>query len=80
MKWTGCRWQHEPTQEVFDLARKVCADAGKGLADPKLRARILSASTRAAVENLARSDRSHAAVPEQWDFDLFALNEPRRAP
>jgi phage/plasmid-associated DNA primase len=80
MKWTGCRWQREPTQEVFDLARKVCRDAGKGLGNAKLRARILSASTRAAVESLARSDRAHAAVPEQWDRDLFALNEPRSPP
>ena len=80
MKWTGCRWRHESTQEVFDLPRKVCWDAGKGLNKPKLRARVLSASTCAAVENLARSDRAHAAVPEQWDRDLFALNEPRSTP
>jgi putative DNA primase/helicase len=77
MRWTGQHWQREATLEAFDLARAVCRDAAAGLTNAKLRARILSASTRAAVENLARSDRAHAAVTEQWDPDLFSLHEPR---
>jgi putative DNA primase/helicase len=78
MRWTGQHWQREATLEAFDLARAVCRDAAAGLKDPRQRARILSAATRAAVENLARSDRAHAAVTEQWDPDLFSLHEPRR--
>jgi putative DNA primase/helicase len=78
MRWTGQQWRREATLEAFDLARAVCRDAAAGLTNAKLRARILSASTRAAVENLARSDRAHAAVTEQWDPDLFSLHEPRR--
>jgi putative DNA primase/helicase len=77
MRWTGQQWQREATLEAFDLARAVCRDAAAGLDNGKLRARILSASTRAAVENLARSDRAHAAVTEQWDPDLYSLHEPR---
>ena len=76
MRWTGRQWLRETTLEAFDLARSVCRDAANKIKNAKLRARILSASTRAAVENLARSDRAHAATTEQWDRDPFALNEP----
>jgi putative DNA primase/helicase len=78
MRWTGEHWQREATLEAFDLARAVCRDAADRIHDLKARARILSAATRAAVENLARSDRAHAAVTEQWDCDPFTLHEPRR--
>jgi putative DNA primase/helicase len=76
MHWNGVRWQRESTLEVFDLARAVCRDAANGLDSAKLRARILSAATRAAVENLARSDRAHAALTDQWDADQADLNHP----
>jgi putative DNA primase/helicase len=76
MRWTGRHWQREATLEAFDLARAVCRDAAANLTNAKLRARILSAGTRAAVESLARSDRAHAAITEQWDRDIFALNQP----
>ena len=76
MHWDGRRWERELTLRAFDLARAVCREAGEGLENAKLRARILSAGTRAAVENLARSDRAHAAVPEQWDADPWVLNTP----
>jgi putative DNA primase/helicase len=77
MRWTGQQWQREATLEAFDLARAVCRDAAARLTNAKLRPRILSANCRAAVENLARSDRAHAAVTEQWDPDLLSLHEPR---
>jgi putative DNA primase/helicase len=76
MRWSGRHWQRETTLEAFDLARDVCRDAADKIKNAKLRARLLSASTRAAVENLARSDRAHATTTEQWDRDPFALNEP----
>jgi putative DNA primase/helicase len=77
MRWGGRSWRQEPTLDAFDLARAVCRDVADGLDNAKLRARILSAATRAAVENLARSDRAHAAVAGQWDHEPFKLNEPR---
>jgi putative DNA primase/helicase len=79
MRWNGQCWQRDATLEAFDLARAVCRDAADEVVDDKLRTRLRSAATRAAVENLARSDRAHAAVPDQWDTDPFALNEPRRS-
>ena len=76
LHWDGQRWQREQTARVFDLARNVCRAAGEGLADAKLRARIMSASTRAAVENMARSDRRHAATVGQWDSHQALLGTP----
>ncbi|HEY0776573.1 MAG TPA: phage/plasmid primase, P4 family, partial [Gemmatirosa sp.] len=35
-----------------------------------------AAKTVAAVERLAKADRAHAAVPEQWDADPMLLNTP----
>jgi putative DNA primase/helicase len=76
MRWRGASWQRETTLEAFDLARAVCRDAGERIPEPGLRAKILSASTRAAVENLARSDRAHAAATDQWDSDPFTIGTP----
>jgi putative DNA primase/helicase len=74
MHWNGQHWERETTLRAFDLARDVCRDAGAGLNNAKLRAKILSASTRLAVENLARADRAHAARVEQWVTDRYAFN------
>ena len=41
---------------------------------PKIAAKVASASTVAAVERLARADRRHAAVSDQWDSDPWLLN------
>jgi putative DNA primase/helicase len=76
MRWRGAAWQRETTLEAFDLARAVCRDAGEKIPEPGLRAKVLSASTRAAVENLARSDRAHAATTDQWDPDPFTIGTP----
>ncbi len=75
MRWDAQHWQREPTLEVFDLARAVCRDAAATISSrsKKLRAIVLSARTRAAVENLARSDRAHAATSEQWDADPIII-------
>lgn len=76
LRWDSRRWEREPTLAVFDLARTVCREAGEPIGDAKLRAKILAASTRAAVENMARADRAHAAVSGQFDADLWHLNAP----
>jgi P4 family phage/plasmid primase-like protien len=61
---------------VFDLARKVCREESEGCEDKRLSARIASAVTVAAVERLARADRRHAAINDQWDADPWMLNTP----
>ena len=60
LKWTGGKWQVEKTLAAFDLARRICHRHSLG----GLRAR-----TVAAIELMARSDRRHAATPDQWDAD-----------
>jgi putative DNA primase/helicase len=79
MRWTGTIWRKENTLEAYDRARAVCRAAGSGLTDAKLRARILSSATRSAVENMARSDRAHAATADQWDRDQLAITAPEEA-
>ena len=74
--WTGTHWQRENTLKVYDLARIVCRDAAAACSNAKLRAKIASAGTVAAIERLARADRSHAASTDIWDADLWSLNTP----
>lgn len=76
-RWTGQYWQSDETMEVFTMARKVCRDGAHEAehADKDKEARMIaSARTVAAVVSLARSDRRHAAVKEQWDADPWMLN------
>ena len=74
--WDGWRWDFDETVNVFDLARAVCREAAAEC-NKAGSARILaSAKTRAAVENLARGDRKHAATVDQWDGDPWLLNTP----
>jgi P4 family phage/plasmid primase-like protien len=74
--WTSTHWQREATLKVYDLARIVCRDSAASCENIKLRAKIASANTVAAVERLARADRGHAASADIWDADLWSLNTP----
>ena len=62
MQWNGTRWECEDTLCAFDVARKLCREAGDA-----------RAKTVAAVTTLARADRKIAATVEQWDRndDIF---------
>lgn len=76
-EWDGVAWREDRTLKSYNYARDVCvresADASLPPAQVK---KIRSAQTRAAVENLARSDRRHAATSDQWDADPWLLNTP----
>ena len=74
--WDGCVWRQDGTLCVYDLARKVCREESAACQDERLAPRIASAVTIAAVERLARADRRHAAIGDQWDADPWALNTP----
>ena len=76
LRWTGRVWMVDPTLEVFDLARGVCRDQAASCNEKRIRAAVASAKTVAAVERLARCDRQHAGVVEQWDADPWLLNTP----
>jgi putative DNA primase/helicase len=87
MIWRGQRWTEENTLHVFDLARRICRSVAAQARNDQTHittetqrrsviARYGLASTVAAVERLAKSDRRHAATIEQWDADVWALNTP----
>jgi putative DNA primase/helicase len=78
-RWRGSSWHREDTLAAFDMARAVCRNAAASVDNAKLRAKIMAGSTRAAVENMARADRAHAATTDQWDSDLFTVGTPSRA-
>ena len=76
LHWDGTRWKFEDTLKAFDLARAVAREFANACADAKAKPKIASASKVAAIENLARADRRHAATIDQWDADPWLLNTP----
>ena len=78
LRWDGTCWRTDDTLCVFDLARQLCRELIKnGVPLPRKAIDALSdASTFAAVERVARSDRQLAATTEQWDADPWLLNTP----
>jgi putative DNA primase/helicase len=78
MCWDGARWRQDDTLAVFDRCRAICRRASAECGDAQERAaiKIAAAQTVAATERLARSDRRHAALVEQWDADPWLLNTP----
>ena len=76
LHFDGRLWLHDDTLFVFDLVRQICREAANECDKPNVRAAIASAKTVAAVERLARSDRTLAATHEQWDADPWLLNTP----
>ena len=78
LEWDGTRWKTDETLRTFDLARAACRERAKrkmGEAE-RTAITIASAKTVAAVERLARYDRRHACLPEQFDADPLLLNTP----
>ena len=79
LEWTDLGWVEDTTLHIYDLTRlhcRACAAGNPNAALSSIR-KVKSAATRASVENLARSDRRHAATAEQWDADpMILLNTP----
>jgi putative DNA primase/helicase len=76
LRWTGTHWRLERTLAVFDLARTVAREAAATLRNEKLAAKVEAAATVAAIVTLARADRVHARLPEDFDTDPWVLNTP----
>jgi putative DNA primase/helicase len=78
MCWDETCWREDDTLAVFDRCRAICRRASAECGDAKERdaMKIAAAQTVAAIERLARADRRHAAIVEQWDADLWLLNTP----
>jgi putative DNA primase/helicase len=76
-EWTGSVWKQDSTLRIFHYIREICrAAALSPEATPSCAFRLNQARTVVAVEKLARSDRRHAAVVDQWDVDPLLLNTP----
>src|ERR1022692_1281267 len=78
MCWDRMRWVDDDTLHVFDLVRGICRAESAECGDAKERAamKIAAAQTVTAIERLARADRRHAALVEQWDADPWLLDTP----
>jgi len=74
LEWTGTHWRVDRTVHVFDLVRDTCRKAAAQCNSGGKR--LATAAAVSAVERLARADRRHATISEQWDADPFALNTP----
>lgn len=74
--WDGQRWRTEETLAATDLIRSVCRQTAGRADNPKVAAKLASASTVGGVERLARADRRHAATTDEWDADPWLLNTP----
>ena len=75
--WTGAYWRAEETYLAFDLSRAICRVAAANPKTTKKEAKdCTSSKTVAAVERLAKADRRHAAVADQWDNNQWSLNTP----
>ncbi|HTV90657.1 MAG TPA: phage/plasmid primase, P4 family [Stellaceae bacterium] len=75
--WDGSRWRLDQTMRSFDLARAICRVASAEIDEPKkvkLAAQVASAKTVAAIVTLARADRRHAALAEQFDADPWLFS------
>jgi P4 family phage/plasmid primase-like protien len=76
MVWDGRVWKRDNTLRVYDLIRRTIRAIGPESSDDRVRAKLAAASTVAAIEKLARSDRRHALTADNWDANPWLLNTP----
>lgn len=69
-------WEHDVLLTRFNLAKNVCKLVADTLNQPRLAAKICSASTVNAVIALARSSVSIATPVKKWDCHPLLLNTP----
>ena len=75
LRWNGTKWEPDKTVHIFDLVRDLCRSVAVRVEGSAAKS-VASHHTVAAVASLARSDRRHAALPEQWDVSPWLLNTP----
>jgi putative DNA primase/helicase len=76
LRYDGTCWTADETMSTFDAVRAVCRAVSLEANKANMRRALASAKTVAAVERLARSDRTLAASTAQWDADPWLLNTP----
>jgi len=75
-RWDGNIWRTDTTLHVFDSVREICRLLAEECKQQGAAKHIASAQVVAGVERLARCDRRHAAVIEQWDGNPWLLATP----
>jgi putative DNA primase/helicase len=80
LRYVGTLWREDAVLDVFDKCRLVCREAShqcldEGGESPDA-ARLVSASTVAAVHRLSTWDQRTAATTDQWDSSIYLLNTP----
>src|SRR5262245_39216286 len=76
LHWDGRRWAPERTLAVYDLARILVREMGGSTANSARHARMENARTVYGAVTLARADRVHARVTEDFDADGWLFNTP----
>lgn len=72
-QWDGTIWCRDRTKLAFSWARKLCRDMAQQGGDAD---KLAKASTSAAVERFAQSDRAFAVTSATWDSDDWLLGTP----
>ena len=76
LRWAGAVWERDTTLAVYDMVRSLCRAQIAPGTDARTAKYLRRATTVAAVEHMARSDRRHAATADQWDADPWLLGTP----
>ena len=74
--WAGGRWNEDRTLHVQHQMRTLTREAAARCDSPRLRAKLTSSGTVAAIERMSRADPVHATLPEAFDADPWLLNTP----
>jgi putative DNA primase/helicase len=78
--WQEDHWDFDHTRKVSDLVRNICraqALAAQFQNKKNVPKGLTSAKTISAVVQIARTDRIHAALADQWDADPWLIGTPR---
>ena len=72
--WDGQRWVEDRKREVSNKARTICREVA--MVKKKVNKTLANNKTKMGVLGLAMDDQRTAAVPEQWDADIWKLCTP----
>lgn len=73
-RYLGTHWDHEKSQLVYSIARKVHRKVASECADARLARQVSSKSAIYASVKLAGTARRHAVLPEAFDSDDWFFN------
>ncbi|MBE0474808.1 phage/plasmid primase, P4 family, partial [Rhodoferax sp.] len=74
--WNMQRWNEDLVLYVNHIIRGVCRAASNRASSDRTKTKLASSSTMSAVERMARSEPTHAALANDWDANVWLLNTP----